>query len=186
MSGIIRLRHCDREQDVLDAIRSGRWATVWGEDIRRHAARCSVCAEVASLVQEFQREAELVQAELQQAGTGLPSAGLIWWKAQLAARRAAEQRVAEPIVLVERVASALVLIAALCFGVWQWPRITAWLQVQSLRRVAALAGYSSSTGWLHRFVQSWVNQTPAYLLAASAAACVSLLAFAAYVVWREE
>ena len=123
----MKLPQCDREQEVVDALRSGRWASAWGEEIRQHAAVCAVCAEVALVAQEFQREAELARAELQQPGAGLPSAGLVWWKAQLAARRAAEQRAAEPMMLVERVAYALGALAALGLGVWQWPRIAGWL-----------------------------------------------------------
>ncbi len=88
----MKLPQCDREQEVVDALRSGRWASGWGEEIRQHAAVCAVCAEVALVAQEFQREAELARAELQQPGAGLPSAGLVWWKAQL--RRAPRRRAA--------------------------------------------------------------------------------------------
>ena len=86
----MKLPHCDREQEVVGALRSGRWASAWGEDLRQHVAVCAVCAEVAYVAQEFQREEELARDELRQPGAGLPSAGLVWWKAQLAARRAAE------------------------------------------------------------------------------------------------
>ena len=137
----MKLPHCDREQEVVDALRSGRWASEWGVEIRQHAAVCAVCAEVALVAQEFQREAELARAELQQPGAGLPSAGLVWWKAQLAARRAAEQRAAEPIILVERAAYALGALAALGLGVWQWPRLAAWLHAdRDYRAPASLRG----------------------------------------------
>ena len=69
--------------------------------------------EAAFAAQAFQREAALAQAELDQPGARLPSAGLVWWKAQLAARRAAEKRAAEPIVWVERAAYAVGAIATL-------------------------------------------------------------------------
>ncbi len=186
----MKLPQCDREQEVLDAFRSGRWASGWGEEIRQHAAGCAVCAEVALVAQEFQREAELARAELRQPGASLPSAGLVWWKAQRAARRAAEQRAAEPKVLVERVAYALGALAALGLGVWQWPRIAGWLhRVQTpalLPRFAVSPDYSSGGDWLHRLAQAWPGQTPAFLLAASAAAFLTLMVFAAYVVWRED
>ena len=170
----MKLPSCDREQEVLDALRSGRWASVWGEEIRQHVAACAVCAEVASVVQEFQKEGELARAELQQPGATLPSAGLVWWKAQLAARRAAAERAAEPIVLVERAASVLVILAAVGLGIWQWPRIAVMLE------------YFVDAEWPHRLLQGWFGQTPNLLLAGSAAACLTLVALAAYVVWREE
>ena len=186
----MKLPQCDREQEVVDALRSGRWATVWGEEIRQHVAVCAVCAEVAFAAQEFQREVELARAELQQPGAGLPSAGLVWWKAQRAARRAAEQRAAEPMVLVERAAYALGALATLGLGVWQWPRLAGWLHwaqsPASLPRFAAWPEYSSSGDWLHRFAQAWPGQTPVFLLAASAVAFLSLMVFAAYVMWRED
>jgi len=130
----MKLPHCDREQEALDALRSGRWGSAWGEQIRQHAAACAVCAEVALVAQEFQRENELARTELQQPVGGLPSAGLVWWKAQLAARRAAERRAAAPIVLVERVACALGSLAALGLG--------AWAMNESLQRGRRLSGGS--------------------------------------------
>ncbi len=186
----MKLPHCEREQEVLDALRSGRWASGWGEEIRQHAAGCAVCAEVAWVAQEFQREAELARTELRQPGAGLPSAGLVWWKAQLAARRAAERRAAEPMMLVERVAYALGALAALGLGVWQWPRIVGWLHhahsSSAVPRFVPLPDYSFSGDWFHRLAQAWTGQTPAFLLAASAAAFLTLMIFAAYVVWRED
>ena len=186
----MKLPHCEREQEVVDSLRSGRWASAWGEEIRQHVAACAVCAEVAFVAQEFQVEDELARAELQQPGAGLPSAGLVWWKAQLQARRAAEQRAAAPIVLVERAAYALGVLAVPGLGVWQWPRIAGWLQrVASLApipRFAAMPEYSSSGGWLHQLAQAGTGQTPSFLLAASAAAFLTVMVFAAYVVWRED
>jgi hypothetical protein len=186
----MKLPQCDREQEVVDALRSGRWASAWGDDIRQHAAVCAVCAEVALAAQEFQREAELAQAELQQPGAGLPSAGLVWWKAQRAARRAAEQRAAEPIMLVERAAIALGALAALVLGAWQWPRLAAWIHQTpppgSLPQSATMPEFSASGAWLHWLAPSWTAQTPAFLLAATAAAFLTLMVFTAYVVWRED
>jgi hypothetical protein len=145
---------------------------------------------VALAAQEFQHEMELAQAELQQAGAGLPSAGLVWWKAQRAARRAAEQRAAEPIRLVERAAYALGALTALGLGVWQWPRLAAWLHQTlipaSLPGSAAISEYSSTGAWLHWLAPAWSAQTPAFLLAATTAAFLTLMVFTAYVVWRED
>lgn len=186
----MKLPQCDREQEVLDALRSGRWASVWGEEIRQHAADCAVCAEVALVAQEFQREEELARAELQQLGAGLPSAGLVWWKAQLAARRAAEQRAAEPVLLVERLAYALAALAVLGLGVWQWPRIAEWLYqavtLKPLSRFATMSEYSSTGEWLRGFAAAWLGQTPASLLAASTAVFLTLMVFAVCVVLRED
>ena len=185
----MNLPQCDREQDVLDAVRSGRWATAWGDEIRQHAAACAVCAEVAFVAQEFRRDEDLAAAELLQPGAGLPSAGLVWWKAQLAARRAAEQRAAEPVVFVERAAYALGALATGVLGVWQWPRIAHWLHrvaTPTLPRLPVLADYAANGDWLHHLGQAWTAQTPPFLLAACAAAFLTLMILTAYLAWRED
>jgi hypothetical protein len=190
MSTHMKLPQCDREQEVLDAIRSARWASVWGEEIQQHVAACAVCAEVALVAQEFQREEGLARTELQQMGARLPSAGFIWWKAQLAARHAAQQRAAEPMVWAERAACVLGALAALGSGIREWPRIVGWIQrVRAQAPMPLFAPspeYSASGSWLQSFAHAWPGQTPIFLLTASAAAFLTLVAFAAYVVWREE
>jgi len=186
----MKLPQCDREQEVVDALRSGRWTSAWGEELRQHAPICAVCAEVVFVTQEFQREEELIRAELQQAGASLPAGGLVWWKAQLAARRAAEQRAVEPIVWAERAAGALAVLAALALGIWQWPHIAGWFHhVQPPSpspRLAVLPPYSPSGDWLHQLIQVWTTQTPFLLLAAGAIAFLSVMAVAVYEEWRED
>lgn len=185
----MKLLECDREQEVLDAVRSGRWASAWGDEIRTHAAACAVCAEVALIAEAFQREEELAKAELERPGAGPPSAGLVWWKAQLAARRAAEQRAAEPMVLVERAAYALGALATAALGVWQWPRIAGWLHrvaVPPTSRIPVITDYSASGDWLHRLGQAWTAQTPALLLGVCSAAFLTLMVLTAYLAWRED
>jgi hypothetical protein len=175
----MRIPHCDREQEVLDALRAGRWAGPWGEDIRRHAAACRVCAEVVLVAQAIQCEDSQARAEAR-----LPSAGLVWWKARLAARRVAEQRATQPIALVERVAQCLGALTLLGLSFWQWPRIASWLSgAKVLTRLPT--GLDGAIEWMSRFVQSF-GQSSGFLLLASASTFLLLLAFTAYVVWREE
>jgi hypothetical protein len=191
----MKIEHCDREQAVLDALASGRWTTAWGEEIRQHAASCAVCSEVVLVAEALRREDEFTKTEVR-----LPGAGLVWWKAQLAARRAAEQRAAQPIALVERAAQALGALTAFGLGVWQWPRIAAWWRgakvLARVPRSASAASASAATGasaaagdwthWLSQALGQAFNQPSGYLLLVSAGACLTLIVFAAYVVWREE
>jgi hypothetical protein len=190
MSMNMNLPNCDREQEVVDALRSGRWASPWGDDIRSHAENCSVCAEVAFAAEMFQQEVELTQNELQPPGTRLPSAGLVWWKAQLAARRSAEQRAAAPMVWVERAACVLGAFALVVGIVWKWATISGWLfrtgASASAPRTAAAPDYSWTSEWIHWLAQAWVRQSSMPLIVATGAVFLTLMAFAAYVVWREE
>ena len=177
------MMHCDREQAVVDAVVSGRWEGAWGEEFRQHAAGCVICSEVVLLAQALRREDEAVHAEVR-----LPSADLVWWKAQLAARRAAEERAARPIALMERASQVLGGLAAFGLAVWQWPRIADWLGLATgLSRMPA----SSATAgeWTHRFSQvlgQSFSQPSGYLMLMGAGAFVTLMGFAAYVVWLEE
>jgi hypothetical protein len=194
----MKLEQCEREQAVLDALTSGRWSTAWGEEIRQHAASCEACSEVVMVARALRGEEQSAEAEVR-----LPSAGLVWWKAQLAARRAAQQRAAQPIALVERLAQAVGALSAFGIGVWQWPRIANWLGVGGAKLAAraqanataasAAAGTADATGaagdWAHQLllgVSQVFSQPSGRLMLVSAAACLTLIGFAAYVVWREE
>jgi hypothetical protein len=174
---------CDREQQVLDALQSGRWAGPWGEEIRKHVAACAVCSEVVLVAEALRHEEELAQTEVR-----LPSAGLVWWKAQLAARRAAEERAAQPIAWVERMVQVFGALALLGTGLWQWPKILSWLGgSKTLMRMP-----ESSLGmadWAREFflgVAQDFGRSPGYLLLGSAAVFLTLVVSAAYAVWREE
>jgi hypothetical protein len=183
----MKIPQCDKEQQVLDALRSGRWAGPWGEEIRRHAAGCVVCSEVVLVASALRREEQLAHPEVR-----LPSAGLVWWKAQLAARRAAQERAAQPIALVERIAQAFGALAALGLGLWEWPRIAGWLGgLKSLLRVPeASAGIPPALrDWTHQLVGSVAlgfGQSPTYLLLMSAGAFLTVVGFAAYAVLRKD
>jgi hypothetical protein len=50
----------------------------------------------------------------------------------------------------------------------------------------ALSEHPSSGDWLHRLAPSWPAQAQLFLLAASAVAFLTFMAFAAYAVWRED
>jgi hypothetical protein len=179
----MRIPQCEREREVIEALRSGRWSGPWGEEIRAHAAVCAVCSEVAPVAEALHRDAEGRQQDAR-----LPSAGLIWWKAQLAARRAAQERAALPIAWVERLAQVLGALAVLGLGWWQWPRILAWWSGPS-RPLGIGDVTASSADWARELLRQLAvvsSQSPGYLLVASAGALLTLLAFAAYVVWLEE
>lgn len=185
----MKIPHCHYEQQVLDAVRSGRWSGPWGEDLRKHAAGCAVCTEVAMVAGLLLEDHELAQAEAQ-----LPSAGLVWWKAQLAARRAAEERAAQPIAFVERLTRAFLALAAVGIALWQWPRIAAaaagFLGASKSVAPAHLAASAEWTGRASRLLdiagQGLGTQSSAWLAVASAGSLLALMAFAAYVVLREE
>src|SRR5215472_15943597 len=101
---------CDQEDAVLEAVGSGHWPDA---ELRAHAAACPICADVALVAEVLEAENEWIEIE-----APLPPAGLVWWKAQMRAKRDAAERAAAPIRLVERVAGifgvvSLVILAIL-------------------------------------------------------------------------
>jgi hypothetical protein len=112
-----RLAQCPLESDVITAVSHGRWESAT-EDLRRHAASCVACTEALEM-------AEMMRAlERETLGeTRLPSAGQMWWRAQLRARREARDAAARPVLIAQGVGAAVIigLIAAIIS--WQWPLI---------------------------------------------------------------
>ena len=167
---------CDREVEVLEAVQAGRWQDLSDETLRRHVAACPVCADVA-LVARFLNE----QGDLARSEAALPEAGLVWWKAQLKARRTAAQEAAQPIAIVESAAwasGAMVLLAGL---IWQWPRIDSWLK--------GLGGYWPSlqladSGLRDSILTLWTLHSS--VLTLSLSAFLILMALVAYAVFAEK
>jgi hypothetical protein len=147
---------CPREQEVLDALQSGRLS-----ELHNHLEECSDCADLALVAGFLQNESEIVQQEMSRGDVHLPSASFLWWKSKLRARREAQEKVLQPVRIAEK---AAVGAAALGFGAlawWMWPASTE----------------------LHSLWQSIQNSTVA-LAAGTAAVCV--MGFALYAVFAKE
>ena len=95
----MRNTECEREQDVLDAIAAGCWPEKASGDLSSHVASCSLCTELALVSQAFQEDFE---AALKHAR--LPSAGLVWWRAEIRSRQEAIRTASRPITLVQGIA----------------------------------------------------------------------------------
>ena len=101
---------CCREDDVLDALTSGRWPDRVDDDIRGHVATCAICAdvvEVASAVLEVRHDEP---GEMR-----IPSSAVMWWRAQMRARQEAAREAARPIT-VAQVVAAVTLVAVAVGG----------------------------------------------------------------------
>lgn len=132
---------CDRESAVLEALLAGRWPDACDGELRAHVADCTICSEVVLVSQLLRQQyaAALAQARL-------PAPGLLWWKAQIRARRAAAERAAAPIAIVERLAAACAVLSLLGAAIWQWGRVERWwdwFRVLSFKNSLLPAGTSS-------------------------------------------
>ncbi|MCU0256168.1 MAG: hypothetical protein MUF60_05460 [Vicinamibacterales bacterium] len=112
---------CPREQDVLDAIAACRWPDRCDADLRAHVERCPVCADLAAVASALgeERDRWWERAEL-------PSASLVWWRAELRARAEAARVVSRPVVAAQVVGVAILVAVAVAWlaampAAWSWP-----------------------------------------------------------------
>lgn len=90
---------CKYETEILDAVASGRWPDRLDTELRDHASSCSICSEVAMVSALYRDEYALAMDQVR-----VPSAGLVWWKSELRARREAVRVASRPITLVAGIA----------------------------------------------------------------------------------
>lgn len=128
----MRKSRCNREQEVLEAARSGRW----GEELRSHAAACPACGEV-SLVTGFLQS--LAREDVSE--NLLPDHSLIWRKAQWAKKREAAQRAVSPIAWAERFGLACGTGVLVATFIWSLPLMSRWLgQVRAVAETIRFLG----------------------------------------------
>jgi hypothetical protein len=95
------MKECAREHEIVEAVTSGRWPDACDADLRDHVTSCHVCKEVAFVAAALHEEHDVALAEAR-----LPSAGLVWWRAELRARREAVKAAERPLTLVHSLAAA--------------------------------------------------------------------------------
>jgi len=118
---------CAREPEVLSALDQGELP----EALRAHVAVCELCRELTMLRSFLDEE---VEGEP-------PPAGLIYWKAQLRARREQAERAMRPAALVELLLVPVLLVLALILlPAAGSPMITAIMVVFAVI-VAAVGGF---------------------------------------------
>jgi len=107
---------CDREIEIVEAVTSGRWPAGADEEMQSHAATCPICSDVVrvSLALTQERSDALLSARV-------PSAGLVWWRAEMRSRRDAVERATRPMRIVEWTALACVLAALALILYWTGP-----------------------------------------------------------------
>ena len=91
---------CRREQDVVDAITSGRWPDRSDEELGDHVARCAICGDVVEVARALQTDHERRWQDAR-----VPAASLVWWRAEMRARAEATRTAARPIAVAEGVAA---------------------------------------------------------------------------------
>jgi hypothetical protein len=118
---------CVREAEVLDAVASRRWPDRVDDELRAHVHGCEICADVADIASALGADNEAAWAE----ASAIPSAQVVWFRAQARARAEAARQAARPIAIMQALglASATGVISLLIGMVawWVWTRAD-WLK----------------------------------------------------------
>ena len=121
---------CVHEADVLTAVNTRRWPHRVEPELRDHVMSCDICTDLIAVVSAFEGEQE---AEIAVARTRVPDSAIVWWKAQMRARREAAKLAVRPITVTQAVAFATAI------GVMG-------------------AVFGATAGWFQRAVQ-WIGST---------------------------
>lgn len=181
----MKLFECEKESLVIEAVRLGSWDA----DLRQHLAECQACSDA-----EFAARALHEMRAMDQAEARIPDAGLMWWKAQLLAKRAAAERATQPISFVERFAYACGIFCFIGVCIWQWDAIRAWL---ASMKPGSIRLHSTTSPWhfdfhaLRSSVAGWIEnlgslQKSSLTIVLSVGVLLIFVAFAAYLTRTEE
>ena len=107
---------CLREQDVMDAVASGRWPGRIDPELQRHVDSCEICQDVATVFPAISAEREQTWDAVT-----VPAASVVWWRAQIRAREEAARRIQRPIAVTQGIAVACLVAAALALMPLAWP-----------------------------------------------------------------
>jgi hypothetical protein len=101
----------------MEIVSCGRWPEQCPEELRVHIAACAICGDVLEVALALHEDRGSVHAHAQ-----IPSADLMWWRAELRARQEAVRKASRPISFVAAfgAASAVGVVVALLSSAWPW------------------------------------------------------------------
>jgi hypothetical protein len=130
---------CRHESDVLDEIGAGRWPEAAPAELKAHVAACVVCGDLALAASALHDDAPAA------APMALPSAGQVWWRAELRSRHEAAHLAQRPILAVQVVAAVVAVLGLVAGLRTVAPNAWAWL-VEAIGH-ARTAGTSGLDSW---------------------------------------
>jgi hypothetical protein len=133
---------CCREQELTDALASGRWPEHADASLREHVASCAICADVVEVFSAFMDEGRQFATEAR-----IPSSAVMWWRAQMRARQEAAREAARPIAVAQVVGG----VTALVVGVAVLVALSPWLSGafgDLFGGVSFASPFLADSGWL--------------------------------------
>jgi len=111
---------CDREPEVLEAILSGQWPPVPGNnvDLHGHVDGCPICSDVATVAAALRNERDDAYRDAH-----LPTSGQVWWRASMRRRAEASATAARPITVLQGLAGASAAGVGVALVTLAWPWI---------------------------------------------------------------
>jgi len=106
---------CRYETDVLAAVADGSWDHATDE-LKAHVMTCRTCSDLALVSQLLKTDHAAMVAE-----ANVPSAGQVWWRAQVRARAEAAEAAARPLFVAQALACAAVVGLLVALVTWLWP-----------------------------------------------------------------
>jgi hypothetical protein len=103
---------CEFEADVLTAVMQSCWPDRVDAELRAHVSGCAICSDVAAIAGAIDDDRTAMRA-----CAAVPDSGLVWWRAQMRARREAAAAAGRPITAVQVIAFACAMaVLGACFG----------------------------------------------------------------------
>ena len=126
---------CEFEADALEAALQSRWPDQVDAQLRAHVAECPICADVITIT------CAVDDARIEMRRAVVPDSGVVWWRAQLRARREAAEAAGRPITAAQFIAFAFAVgLLGACFGA-----TSTWFQ-SAFRGIASrLGGFDART-----------------------------------------
>lgn len=123
---------CDREEDVLEAVMSGRWpladpgnpaspgsrGSTVDDALCRHVDGCPSCRDLVVVVTVLRDERELAFRDAH-----LPTSGQVWWRASTRTRAEAAATAARPILVLQGLAGACAAGLGAALVTLAWPSV---------------------------------------------------------------
>jgi hypothetical protein len=148
---------CLHEEDVADAVVSGRWPAGCDADLVAHAASCVICGDVIVVAGAICEDGNAACAEAR-----IPPAGLMWWRAQLRARHDVAESAGRPITYVHAVAGAVAAGLFFTLGGLLWPWLRASIEwIDAISQTAEIGRFWVPIGLA---VGAWLILAPVLML----------------------
>jgi predicted anti-sigma-YlaC factor YlaD len=111
---------CDREEDVLEAVMSGQWPPLPGNNValRGHVDGCPSCRDLVTVAAALRDEHDLAFRDAH-----LPTSGQVWWRASMRTRAEAAATAARPILVLQGLAGACAAGLSAALVTLAWPSI---------------------------------------------------------------